>query len=381
MKRQMKPLDRTPLMIPAIDGLRGMAILMVLAVHTVDHVLLNGNQNWAIPFLERYFKAGVVGVELFFLISAFTLFQRMEERRGLERYPTFFFFIRRIFRIIPLWWMALLVQVILTDDPVSHRNILAHTFMYFGFTHDRPILFTEWSLFVEEAFYVCLPFLFPFLRHFSYAILFFILALSVQFAWPLNSFSAVRAHFPLVPEIVARYFYCFFLGILLHKIYFGQWKGKSLFQQRVWPWVFDLLTLTGIVVLVWRERVLATLSMTALLLVAVSGRGFFARLTGTRWLGSFGKRSYSIYLLHPILVPPMERFGNMLFDSLGVSKSCIELRILLIMPIYVFASWFIAGLTLRWIERPYIELGKNWIRLLETKRLKEKLRPDLAADS
>jgi hypothetical protein len=68
-----------------IDGLRGLAILMVLAVHTSQFVGNDGKGIFLIPWIVPYLNAGARGVQLFFLLSAFTLFSSSRARWGEER--------------------------------------------------------------------------------------------------------------------------------------------------------------------------------------------------------------------------------------------------------------------------------------------------------
>ena len=92
--------------LPAIDGLRGIAVLMVLAVHTSQRVGNVGLEVFRFPLIGEFINAGARGVELFFLLSAFTLFRSSRTKYSEESNPRRNFYIRRAFRILPLWWMA-----------------------------------------------------------------------------------------------------------------------------------------------------------------------------------------------------------------------------------------------------------------------------------
>ncbi len=92
--------------VPAIDGLRGIAVLMVLAVHTSQRVSNVGLEAFHFSLIGEFVNAGARGVELFFLLSAFTLFRSSKAKYSEECNPRRNFYIRRAFRILPLWWMA-----------------------------------------------------------------------------------------------------------------------------------------------------------------------------------------------------------------------------------------------------------------------------------
>ena len=97
-----------------IDILRGIAILMVMLVHTSQAV--NGVSQ-VVGNIDRY---GQMGVQLFFVASAYTLcFSRI--KRAEEQQPTIFFLIRRFFRVAPLYYVAI-VGYFLAE---SNTHILA----------------------------------------------------------------------------------------------------------------------------------------------------------------------------------------------------------------------------------------------------------------
>ena len=150
-----------------LDGLRGMAILMVVAFH----------YNLA-PFL------GGVGVDLFFVLSGFLLGGTLLDKKEA---PNYFkaFYARRICRIFPLYFLSLfLFLILLLAAPFtlgwflfgdSIRFLLGDPlplWSYFTFTQNfamvdqgawgTPWLGHAWSLAVVEQFYLILPFLIRF---------------------------------------------------------------------------------------------------------------------------------------------------------------------------------------------------------------------------
>ena len=86
-----------------IDALRGLAILGVLIVHCGGH-----GDNGAIPqSLLAIISNGARGVQLFFIVSAFTLFLSMTHKYEQEKHPKLNFFIRRFFRIAPMYYIGI----------------------------------------------------------------------------------------------------------------------------------------------------------------------------------------------------------------------------------------------------------------------------------
>jgi peptidoglycan/LPS O-acetylase OafA/YrhL len=82
-----------------IDAVRGVAVLLVILVHTLTFLDRGG--------LNSIFRIGVeqgrMGVQLFYMASAFTLFYSLAYRSKEESFSSVKFFIRRFFRIAPMF--------------------------------------------------------------------------------------------------------------------------------------------------------------------------------------------------------------------------------------------------------------------------------------
>ena len=94
----------------ALDGLRGVAILLVMGFHYFYHLESFYYKSTLYPYGETFssvliFKYGYMGVELFFIISGFVIAMTLEASRSVID-----FVIRRFARI----WPALIVSAILT---------------------------------------------------------------------------------------------------------------------------------------------------------------------------------------------------------------------------------------------------------------------------
>jgi peptidoglycan/LPS O-acetylase OafA/YrhL len=133
--------------IPTLDALRGIAILLVLGRH--------------LQYFRLWAKAGWAGVDLFFVLSGFLvsglIFREWKAKGSTDVVR---FYIRRGFKIYPVFYALLLVSVLLPRLPtyaVSHSTILAEAFFVQNYFHG--IWEYTWSLAVEEHFYIMLPFL------------------------------------------------------------------------------------------------------------------------------------------------------------------------------------------------------------------------------
>src|ERR1043165_344432 len=91
--------------LPALDGLRGTAILAVLICHY--SALLPRTYG-----LAGFLQVGTHGVDLFFVLSGFLITGILFDAKGKEHYFRDFY-VRRALRIFPLYYAALLVTVVL----------------------------------------------------------------------------------------------------------------------------------------------------------------------------------------------------------------------------------------------------------------------------
>ncbi|PWU05295.1 MAG: hypothetical protein C5B51_14910 [Terriglobia bacterium] len=149
-----------------LDGLRGIAILLVLFFHFTP-------ASGPLFFLAHFFQTGWMGVDLFFVLSGYLITGILLDSVG---HPHYYrnFIIRRSLRIFPLYYACLVLYCFLTFFPTPIR---VHDFLgvggaswylfYLGnlkaFLQNAypaaAILTPLWSLQVEEQFYLSFPFI------------------------------------------------------------------------------------------------------------------------------------------------------------------------------------------------------------------------------
>lgn len=156
--------------LPALDGLRGIAILLVLLLHATEGL----NRVHALsPTLLATTRVGFTGVDLFFVLSGFLITGILLDARGSDGYFKVFY-ARRILRIFPLYYAYLaIVFLVLPLLPVAlhaaYQELRAHQAWYWlylsnvfnatqaGWRVDGPLTPHFWSLAVEEQFYLIWP--------------------------------------------------------------------------------------------------------------------------------------------------------------------------------------------------------------------------------
>ena len=180
MPTASSPAARSSSRIPELDGLRGLAILVVLLSH-----YFAGSGHMALPSALRQVVSatsiGWSGVDLFFVLSGFLIGGILLDARSAPHYFRAFY-MRRIFRIFPIYylWISLFAVFALLSlaglpFPVAvHREDLLQIPVQLAFlqnlqftAYEFPYLWfvVTWSLAVEEQFYLLAPPLIRFLSH------------------------------------------------------------------------------------------------------------------------------------------------------------------------------------------------------------------------
>ena len=329
---------------PALDGMRAVSVLMVMSNHLHSNFsLMRRTPGWA-------------GVDVFCVLSGFlitTLLLREEEKSGSVRLRAFY--LRRFFRIVPVFFFVLLLYV-----PVAYfgeRGVrwpafktaipLYSTFMQDFVPHEAPFSFS-WTLGIEEKFYLIWP-LFAFIllkglgKRIALATLFLCLSATL-YLWLEGS--SDRAFYQ------ARSYAALALGSLLACLLASK---IVLFLSRILesvPSVIPFLSVVLSLALVYYDRKFILLLDAAiifllchLLLVSSPGREWLSNPVLV-WIG---KRSYSMYLIHLLVLNPIR-------VALNPKSFPSELMVL------AFAYSLTAGiahLIYLFLEQPMRKLGKR----------------------
>lgn len=291
--------------IPQFDGLRGVAVLLVLIGHS--HFLE------ALPHLGSL-EYTRFGVDLFFVLSGFLITGILLDSKGSEHYFRNFY-ARRALRIWPLYYFILFLAFVVTPMLAPSTKPAAGVWPAFVFyvqnialVHRDTYPFglgATWSLAVEEQFYLTWPLLVFLLKRRTLAM--------VSFSLPVVSLS-LRLFFHF--QFAAPGFVHFFTLSRLDAIAFGTlaalWlrsPGCTLVQWRNRAYQFLALGLTGLIVariLMHRNSssvgyaflAIGFSGLLGLSLVSDARSSLLGRALSAGWLRYIGKISYGIYLLH-----------------------------------------------------------------------------------
>lgn len=373
--------------IPPLDGLRGIAVLWVIAFHycalrdAAGDPWVEALRAW--PLVEAVLRNGYLGVDLFFLISGFllTLPWLLRVRAGETAPATLPFYRRRLRRIVPAYYLQMVLLFVLVlpllrgadywrrDLYVLAWNGVAHA----GFIHNTSPLTSGsmavngalWTLAVEAQFYLLLPLLAPLFVRASALATFAAFALALAWQWGarhdlepiIGAYLAAGTHWAW-PESVIRgllltqlpsYLGHFALGSLLGRAWLAWRERERTPRQRdalITMGAVAAATLVGLLgsrVAVWGEQtwLLTTIALGALLLAAALGTGFLASaVLGRGPLAFAGRVSYSAYLYHlPVLL---------VFIHFWNGPHAVML------PTYLAIVTLVAWLSWRFVEQPFL---------------------------
>lgn len=152
--------------IAVLDGVRAFACLFVIGFH-INATPLWNFEKAAPPVLTAFLIFGRYGVTLFFVLSGFLLFMPFAKALLFEKtWPsTRRFYLRRFFRIVPAYYLSLILIVLLFQRVYLQPQHLGELGLFFAFLMDstratyQQLNAPFWTLAIEWQYYLILPLL------------------------------------------------------------------------------------------------------------------------------------------------------------------------------------------------------------------------------
>lgn len=364
--------------LPWLDGLRGLASLWVLLAHIQ---ILSGTGH--LPIISW----GELAVDLFMLLSGFLMAHNYIARKHSEpwesRRTIGQFWLRRFFRIAPLYYLILAVALVFgplmgqfrneiaelwpTTATAPDRyfdqslqNILMHLSFLFGFspTYAFRTALPDWSIGLEMQFYLFFPFIMLLVSRLT-PLVASVLLIGVCLGIRLL-FRDFFHSFPM-PAFLAIKFYVFFIGMWIAQARAERTMFKGMVigvgVAVIWAVLFErnlvavarVLLVIGMFYLMNNGTLPGSASLTGSI---VRVRAFLSNKTAM----FMGETSYSVYLVHLLIVLPV---AGMLTRSTAYTSLPEIARFALVTVIALPISYAIGWLLYHSIEKKGIQLGKQ----------------------
>ena len=310
---------------PVIELFRGLAALMVMTSH---YDLMIASRTTILHYLST-------GVELFFVISGFVFGKTIYKKTDLAVLP---FFVRRFFRIYPLYLASLILYFIFSgQDPNKLFYLFKHLFLLQTTSSLQEAAFFNvvyWTLVAEAEFYLLVPVLASLSsKHKNLIPLTLLLGISA------NIFLVVKVAAPIVINAYALSLFHlpgvlteFIIGVLLFRFY-DKYKDEPISLSRyISIFTMGMLTFfllgTYLFKIGYQKTSIIELRLTnvffcsscavgyALILFPLLHRIRNTKLPFTKFCLFSGSVSYGIYLFH--VLPPIVLKKFNLFPSFGL---------------------------------------------------------------
>jgi peptidoglycan/LPS O-acetylase OafA/YrhL len=371
--------------IPELDGLRGMAIGIVLFFHYF-FLITQARPGSLLAYSLSPGRLGWSGVDLFFVLSGFLIGGILLDAREASNFYRVFY-TRRFFRIVPPYLFLLLGYLVLGTFVPLHPNMslvidnklpitpyflfLNNFWMGAHNTLGGTTLGIAWSLAIEEQFYLTLPLLIRFVptRRLAPVLLTGIgmaevLRLSLLFWLPKN-WTFYMVLMPCRADALL-------LGVLGAYALREPTRRKYLQDHRRYLWVPLVVLAAGIAIMVrllpkigyilmaaGGYTVIAAFFLTFLMYGLLIPESWLSRCLRWKWLGALGMIAYGTYLFHELALnaffavfrsaaPRIVSFGD-LVSTLAALGSTIA---------FCSLSW-------RFFEKPLVRIGHRQNYLFE----------------
>jgi peptidoglycan/LPS O-acetylase OafA/YrhL len=309
----------------ALDGLRGLAILLVMLVHFTQYGMRRPSGVLIDQHFWRFAAAGWVGVDLFFVLSGFLITGSLLDSKGSEQ---FFrnFYMRRVLRIFPLYYGTLagifliVPQILPTGE--NFRLLVRDQGWYWSYLLNFRVALEGWphflvighfwSLAVEEQFYLVWPFVVFFSTRRQLTIICigcFLASFLVRLGFMLGEYR-LAGYVLTIARMDALA-----VGALLALI-FRDPNCRAILARWIWP-AGMLSGAVLITIFAWKrgfhvtDELVLTIGFSALALmfgalvslsIIVPQNTWLGKLFSHPILSTFGRYSYALYIFHPIVV-------------------------------------------------------------------------------
>lgn len=357
--------------IALLDFVRGYSAILVFLHHAAilgggPYLLIGGVGKEAV---NAFMLAS--GFLIYFQCSIGKSYYQLSNYKGIRN-----FYIRRVFRIAPVYYLCLIIALLMSDylgasreaiaevlpgtitdmsryyitDPVT--NFFLHISFIFGaipsYSFSTPL--PDWSLGLEMQFYVIFPLLYAFYKR-NFVVFFIVSVVGMFLVWEL--LNSLNIAFPM-PSFIALKFHNFAAGIALaYLLLEKERRSKS----------YYIIILLTILVLFFGNRTpfmpaLFIFSWWWICIVNTASNPIFSAINflfSHKTSKFFSEMSYSVYIFHLVLMLPF-------FAVILSNGTMSRIEWVFFSSVLLICCIAIGYLFYRYIELPGIKIGKSLIK-------------------
>lgn len=348
--------------LPGLHGLRALAALAIVVFHTfgINKLQVPEGAHWVMNYLG-------LGVPLFFVISAFSLFLSTRPRLGCDAWVRDYL-LRRFFRIAPLFYVVILFYCAYIPLRFGATLTLGDVALSASFLFNlvpgkhESVVWAGWTIGVEMLFYLAVPFFLVSVRNAWQSVLALMIAL-VMSRFFYNYYQG--------PGFPVNYAYSSLMGSVAVFAYgmpayfaYEHARKLSLESRKSASWAVLLLSgFACVAVIVAEDRLIPLLgnrsniwgALFAMLVVAASIHpvSFFS----SRAMAWLGERSFGLYLCHPPVVDALRAVHAWIYSLGGGSYGAALLCVFLTLAVTIL----VAELAYLFVEKPGVRLGERLV--------------------
>ena len=347
--------------------MRGIAVILVLFSHFRYSFPINIlKSDDTLNLILSFFDFGGKGVQLFYILSAFTLFNSYYYRKQNGNSNVVSFYIRRFFRIAPLFYICLLAMILNNHYQIFQNEIFFQkrleldqinynitnvkqwylsTFLFINGFFPKYIQSPYpggWSIAVEFTFYMLIPILVNYITSFKKSLFFLIICFAISFA-----IESIVIIFKLNGTIGD-----YFILSILHQLYFFS-IGILFFFIKNDIFKFNRMSLIiGFIIIIFSILLRSPYLISGLIFFIILFYNSKIGFLKYNLIQYIGKISFSLYLV--------QWWAIILISKLLISY---KFNYFLLFIIYIFFSIILASFTYL-VEKYFIKKGEILISKL-----------------
>jgi peptidoglycan/LPS O-acetylase OafA/YrhL len=345
-----------------LNGIRAFAAVAVLISHVMGDL-----SHFGLNYLGKSLNLASYGVTMFFTLSGFLityLLLKEKEKTEKQLINIKHFYIRRVLRIWPLYFIYLLV-VLIVYSFFSIYYDKSQLFYYVFLLANVPLILKQtlpylghlWSIAVEEQFYLFWPWFAKVRKEklLKYSILLLITLLIMKYSFFFINYKYAIS-IPLTTITVTR-FYCMIIGCIAAILYYKKSKivgylSSLYFSIFSWAILFLALINKFQISSSLIDHEIISIITVGIILTQIERKNYLIDLD-SKLFNFIGKISYGIYIYHPLVIfIYVKSLGNFIED--------IWYNYLIVFTLILGTTIVISYISYNFFEKKFIKMKDKY---------------------